>query len=53
MNGSLLKFDISKIPAEKTLNEGDKVNCYVESLDKDNRRLSLGLVLTAKPVGYK
>lgn len=44
---------LSKIPSEKSLKEGEKVACFVESLDKKNRRLSLGLVLTQKPVGYK
>jgi ribosomal protein S1 len=44
---------ISKIPAEKTFEVGDKVDCFVEFLDKENRRLSLGLVLKEKPVGYK
>ncbi len=44
---------ISKIPVEKSLKVGDKVDCYVESIDKKNRRMSLGLVLKAKPVGYK
>jgi small subunit ribosomal protein S1 len=44
---------ISKIPTEKSINPGDKVDCYVESVDKEHRRMSLGLVLTAKPVGYK
>jgi ribosomal protein S1 len=37
----------------QTYKPGDKVNVYVESIDKHSRRLSLGLVLTAKPVGYK
>jgi len=44
---------ISKIPAEKTFKAGEKVDCFVEFLDKENRRLSLGLVLKEKPVGYK
>jgi ribosomal protein S1 len=44
---------ISKIPAEKSLKAGDKVNCFVESVDKEGRKISLGLVLTEKPVGYK
>ena len=44
---------LSKIPAEKSIKVGDKVNCYVESIDKESRRMSLGLVLTKKPVGYK
>jgi len=44
---------ISKIPAEKSFKAGEKVDCFVEFLDKENRRLSLGLVLKEKPVGYK
>ena len=44
---------ISKIPAEKTFKVGEKVDCFVEFLDKENRRMSLGVVLKEKPVGYK
>lgn len=44
---------ISKIPAEQSVKVGEKVDCYIESLDKEHRRLSLGLVLNQKPVGYK
>jgi len=44
---------ISKIPAEKSLKVGQKVDCFVESIDKQGRRMSLGLVLTEKPIGYK
>ncbi|MBU3957009.1 S1 RNA-binding domain-containing protein [Patescibacteria group bacterium] len=44
---------ISKIPAEKSLKVGDKVDCYVESINQEGRRMSLGLVLKEKPVGYK
>ena len=44
---------ISKIPAEKVLKVGDKVDCFVESVDREARRMSLGLVLKEKPVGYK
>jgi len=44
---------ISKIPAEKSLKVGDKVDCFVESIDKGGRKMSLGLVLTEKPIGYK
>lgn len=44
---------LSKIPVEKSLKVGDKVDCYVESIDKEARRMSLGLVLKEKPVGYK
>ncbi len=44
---------ISKVPAEKTMKVGDKVDCFVESIDKEARKMSLGLVLKGKPVGYK
>ncbi len=44
---------ISKIPAEKALKVGDKVDCFVESIDKEARKMSLGLVLKEKPIGYK
>lgn len=44
---------LSKIPAEKSLKVGRKVDCYIESVDQESRRLSLGLVLKEKPVGYK
>ena len=44
---------ISKIPAEMQFKAGDEVECFVESVDMENRRMSLGLVLGKKPVGYK
>jgi len=44
---------ISRVPAEKSIKEGDKLDCFVESIDIGNRKMSLGLVLKAKPVGYK
>jgi len=44
---------ISKIPPELTINEGDKLDIYIESIDMENRRISLGLVLSQKPIGYK
>lgn len=44
---------ISRVPAEKSIKEGDKLDCFVESIDIENRKMSLGLVLKAKPVGYK
>lgn len=43
----------SKMPIDTAFKEGDKVNVFVESVDPDKRRLSLGVVLTAKPVAYK
>jgi len=44
---------ISKIPPELPINEGDKIDVYIESIDKKSRRISLGLVLSQKPIGYK
>ena len=44
---------ISKIPAESSLKVGDKISCYIESIEPEARRMSLGLVLKEKPVGYK
>lgn len=44
---------ISKMPAEREFKVGEKVDVYVEMLDVENRRMSLGVVLTEKPVGYK
>jgi len=44
---------LTKIPPGKRLNKGDEVAVYIENVDKKEKRISLGLVLTAKPVGYK
>ena len=44
---------ITKIPPGKNLGRGDEVQVYVEGIDKENKRISLGLVLTEKPIGYK
>jgi len=44
---------ISKIPPELSINEGDKIDVYIESINRKGRRISLGLVLSQKPVGYK
>lgn len=44
---------ISKIPADYDIKVGIKVETYIESVEADKRRLSLGLVLKEKPVGYK
>ncbi|MDO8487971.1 MAG: S1 RNA-binding domain-containing protein [bacterium] len=43
----------SKMPPEMNFAEGQEVEVFVESVDMDKRRLSLGMVLTEKPVGYK
>ena len=44
---------MTKIPPATKLRVGDKVNVYVEELDPQEKRISLGLILTSKPVGYK
>jgi len=44
---------ISKIPAQAKINVGDELSCFVEAVEPEKRRLSLGLVLKEKPVGYK
>lgn len=44
---------ITKIPPGKKYNIGDEVKVYVEDVDKEKKKLSLGLLLTEKPVGYK
>lgn len=43
----------SKIPAGKSFKVGEKVDCFIESVGKAERKMSLGMVLTSKPVGYK
>ncbi len=44
---------MTKVPPGKRIKEGDKLNIYIEEVNKKDRRISLGLVLAAKPVGYK
>jgi 4-hydroxy-3-methylbut-2-enyl diphosphate reductase len=44
---------ITSIPPGYRLAVGDEVNCYVQGVDDKAKKLSLGLVLTTKPVGYK
>ena len=43
----------SKMSGEGGFKVGEEVNVFIESIDTDKRRLSLGVVLTAKPVDYK
>lgn len=50
IEGTLAK---SKIPHGMVLQIGQKVECFVESVDESKRKLVLGLRLTTKPVGYK
>lgn len=47
------KVALNKIPDGVSLREGDLVDVFVESIDRKKHTISLGLVLTAKPVGYK
>jgi ribosomal protein S1 len=44
---------ISKIPSGDEPEVDKAVSVYVEQIDKENRRMSLGMVLTEVPVGYK
>ncbi len=44
---------ITKIPPATKLGVGQETNCFVEEIDAKNKKLSLGLVLTSKPIGYK
>lgn len=44
---------ITKIPPAMKLTVGNEVNCYIEEIDKKNKKIALGLVLSAKPLGYK
>ncbi|RLC35721.1 hypothetical protein DRH14_00015 [Candidatus Shapirobacteria bacterium] len=44
---------VSKLNTGVDLKVGDKVQVYIESIDLDRRKISLGLVLTKKPLMYK
>lgn len=44
---------MTKIPPTKKFEVGDEVDCIVEEIDSKAKKLSLGLVLTVKPIGYK
>lgn len=44
---------LGKIPAGKTLSEGDVGDFFIEGINKESKRLALGLVLKKAPVGYK
>ena len=44
---------ITKIPPAKKFNVGDEINCYIEDVDQKTRKISLGVVLTSIPLGYK
>lgn len=44
---------VSKIPPDKELKVGEEIECLIESIDSQKRKISLSLVLKEKPVGYK
>jgi ribosomal protein S1 len=44
---------ISKVPTGKEYKEGDKVSITVDKLDKESRKISLAVVSTSKPIGYR
>jgi ribosomal protein S1 len=44
---------ITKIPPAQRLTVGSEVDCYIEDMDRENKKISLGLILTSKPVAYK
>lgn len=44
---------ITKIPPGMNLKVKDQINVIVEDIDIESKKISLGLVLTAKPLGYK
>lgn len=44
---------MTKIPPDRKFEKGQEVDVYVEEIDVKKRKISLGLVLTRKPIGYK
>lgn len=44
---------VSKIPAGKEFKEGEKIAVIIDSLDTQNRKMSLSFVPTSKPIGYR
>jgi small subunit ribosomal protein S1 len=44
---------ISKVPAGEEPKVGESIEIFVESVNMEQRRMSLGMVLTEVPVGYK
>lgn len=44
---------ITKIPPATKLHTGDEIKCNIEEINIPEKKISLGLVLTSKPVGYK
>ncbi|MBI2590951.1 MAG: S1 RNA-binding domain-containing protein [Candidatus Blackburnbacteria bacterium] len=46
-------LSLAKIPAGRSLAEGEDVKAFIEDIDEKSHKLSLGLVLTSVPVGYR
>lgn len=44
---------VSKIPQGKKFSEGEKITCLIELVDPVKHRISLTLLPTEKPIGYK
>ncbi len=44
---------VTKIPPATNLEKGKEVDVYIEEIDTKKKKISLGLVLTSKPIGYK
>lgn len=44
---------VTKIPPNSKLTVGSEAQVYIEEVDIDQRKISLGLKLTSKPLGYK
>ncbi|MFC1625724.1 30S ribosomal protein S1 [Patescibacteria group bacterium] len=44
---------ITKIPPTSKFTQGTQVNCFIEEVGKKDKKISLGLILTEKPLGYK
>lgn len=44
---------ISKIPSDTKFTVGDKIECVIELVDPVKHRISLSLLPTEKPIGYK
>jgi ribosomal protein S1 len=52
-NGLEGLLHISKIPPTMKIDVGDTLDCMIEKIEADKKKISLGLVLKEKPVGYK
>jgi small subunit ribosomal protein S1 len=44
---------ITKLPPGEKLEENKEVEVYIEEVNPERKKISLGLILTTKPVGYK